>query len=256
MGDVKWTVVRMFGLNFDAMSFRQAVDEIMAVASTRLSPVPYVVTPNVDHIVRLEAQPDLYPLYEQAAFRFVDGFPVEMFARLAGKPVPERVTGADLLPVLCQRAASEGRKVFMLGGPPQAAEAAGVALQQAYGTFPFAAYCPPMGFENDSKENRKILDLIAAFDPDLLFVGVGSPKQEKWIFQHRQSIRAGIALGVGAAIEFAAGTTARAPRIVRKVGMEWFWRMVCEPRRLARRYLGNFRFFLLAWREYQAGRRG
>ncbi len=113
------------------------------------------------------------------------------------------------------------------------------------------AYSPPLGFEKDSQQNQIIVKMIAAARPDVLVVGLGAPKQELWVHAHRDQVSAPVALCVGAAIDFLAGEKPRAPRWMRRIGIEWLHRMVSEPRRLAIRYLRDAWIFpQLVWREW------
>jgi N-acetylglucosaminyldiphosphoundecaprenol N-acetyl-beta-D-mannosaminyltransferase len=98
-------------------------------------------------------------------------------------------------------------------------------------------YCPPMGFEKDDAENRRIVDMIREASPDIVFVGLGSPKQEHWIDAHMEQYGAPVSIGIGITFSFICGDVRRAPRLLQKIGLEWAWRLACEPRRLWRRYL-------------------
>jgi len=246
--------VQVFDLSFDAISFGEARQRICATARERARPIRYVVTPNVDHIVRLQEMPHLKPIYDQAHYSFADGMPVVVAANLLGHKFPERVTGADLVPALCEDAAKQSLRVFMMGGPPQTAELALKKLQERFGAFTCEAYCPPMGFDSNPEETARIIERINRFNPDILFVGVGSPKQERWVFDHRDTLHCGIALGIGAAIEFAAGTVSRAPVFMQKSGTEWIWRLCQDPKRLAKRYWKDLVFLKICWNEWRKTR--
>ena len=169
---------------------------------------------------------------------------------LFGKPLPQAITGSDLLPAICKYGASRSLTVALMGGPPGAAHAAGERLAAQYlGIKIVWTYCPPLGFETDAEQSRFIESEIARTDPDVLFVGVGAPKQENWMFTHKSRIRTGVMLGVGAAIEFTAGTLPRAPKWMRRVGLEWAFRLLHDPRRLALRYFRDLRFFVIVFRQ-------
>ncbi|HEX3470595.1 MAG TPA: WecB/TagA/CpsF family glycosyltransferase [Silvibacterium sp.] len=186
-----------------------------------------------------------------------DGVSVVLASRLLGQPVPQRVTGGDLMERLCAEAARHGFSVFFLGGLPGAATAAAVNLERRYPALRIAGtYCPPRGFENDSMESAHIRQLIADSAPDLLCVAFGAPKQEIWMHENCPSLPVGAAIAVGAAFDTQAGLRRRAPRWTHKAGMEWLYRFLLEPRRLWRRYLiGNPRFLLLVLRQRLVGSR-
>lgn len=236
----------------DRITFRQAVDKILAWAKSRDS--HYVVTPNADHVLQLESDIVLQKVYSEASLVTCDGKPVLWASYLLGKPIPQSVTGSDLLPALCKYGASQSLKVALIGGPPGSAAAAGKRLVDAYpGLNVVWTYCPPLGFENDSLQSDFIVSEISRTDPDLVFVGVGAPKQEKWIHAHKGRIRTGVMLGIGAAIEFTAGTLPRAPKWMRRVGLEWAFRLLSDPKRLAIRYFRDLRFFSIIMHQFFKG---
>jgi N-acetylglucosaminyldiphosphoundecaprenol N-acetyl-beta-D-mannosaminyltransferase len=152
--------------------------------------------------------------------------------------VPERVAGSDLVPALFAAARDdEPLKVYLLGAGPGVAErAAGKIERQWPGVKVVGTYSPPLGFERDDGENAAIMARIAGAKPDVLVVGLGAPKQELWVHKHREKIAAKVALCVGATIDFLAGEKSRAPRWMQRVGLEWFYRVASEPKRLAARY--------------------
>jgi N-acetylglucosaminyldiphosphoundecaprenol N-acetyl-beta-D-mannosaminyltransferase len=186
-----------------------------------------------------------------------DGISVVLAARLLERPIPERVTGGDLMERLCAESARHGFSVFFLGGLPEAAAMAAAKFRRRYPTLRIAGtYCPPRGFERDSMESAHIRRLIKDAAPDLLCVAFGAPKQEIWMHENCPSLPIGAAIAVGAALDTQAGLRKRAPRWTHAIGMEWLYRLTREPKRLWRRYLfGNTRFVLLVLRQWVAGSR-
>ena len=241
--------VQVAGFKFDCLNFDDAVNRIIEIAKSKMHPAPFVVTPNVDHVLRLEKSIELREIYEKAVLILADGMPLVWLSRLQSQRLPERVTGADLLPAICERAAGQGVGVYLLGGPPGAAKKAADSLNKKYPSLVVGEYCPPFGFEFDEMENERIIKLINAQEPGVLFVGVGSPKQEMWIARFRSQLNVGICLGVGAAIEFQAGLLKRAPVWMQRSGTEWIYRMLSDPRRLVKRYASNAAFLLVVGRE-------
>lgn len=229
--------VLLYGITIDNLTPAEAVEEVRRLLDYGKGQ-HYVVTPNVDHVVRLEHDPAFRKAYASAALVLPDGMPLVWASRLLGRPLRGRVTGADLLPQVCQMAAASGKSIFLLGGREGVAEGAARNLQARFPGLRIAGfYSPPMGFERDAAENRRIVERVNRARPDILAIGLGAPKQELWISEHRRSLDFGVALCVGAALDFAAGTLARAPRWMREAGLEWLWRLAREPRRLWKRYL-------------------
>ena len=190
-------------------------------------------------------------LIRDADLSVADGAPVVWAGRLAGRRLPERVTGADLLWSLCAAAAEDGKTVYLLGGDDGVPERAAEALRAAYPGLQVVGTCsPPYGFERDPLQLGRCRDGLVAARPDVVFVGLGFPKQEMLIQRFAEVLPGTWWLGCGAALPFAAGTLARAPRWMRAVGLEWFFRLVSEPKRLFRRYVLHdlpFAVGLLGW---------
>lgn len=228
--------IELFGMPFHALTFERAV--AMMIDMARGDQSRYVVTANVDHVIRFSRQPDVRRLYTQADLVVADGMPLIWASRLLGMPLPERVAGSDLMPALCAAAESEGLSVFFLGGADDAAEAAARVLKTRHPALKIAGiHVPPFGFERDAEASKIALDAVRSARPDILFVGLGSPKQEHWIAAHRETCGAKLSIGVGITFSFVAGRVQRAPRWMQRCGLEWLHRLCQEPRRLWKRYL-------------------
>jgi len=212
--------VQMFGLYFNAATLGEAAQMVVAAAEQQNKGL--VVTPNVDHIVMMDRDAEMKALYQSAMFRFADGMPLIWFSKLFMKPsLPERVTGADLLPAIASLADKKGMKLFFLGGNEGVAALAAKELQKSNPGLQIAGtYCPPFGFEHDACESSKIVNIINQSGADILFVGVGAPKQEKWAARYLEQLEVGPVLGVGASFDFAAGTVKRAPLLFQRIGMD------------------------------------
>jgi N-acetylglucosaminyldiphosphoundecaprenol N-acetyl-beta-D-mannosaminyltransferase len=209
-----------------------------------------VVTPNADHVVNLERNPALRAAYARADLVVPDGMPVVWASWLLGTPVKERVTGSDLMPRLCELAAAHGLKVFILGGAAGVAARAAQNLASRYpGLAVAGTHSPPMGFELDAAQDARVVEAIRASDADIVFVCLGSPKQDVWMARHVDLFDKGVFLGVGAAVDFCAGTVRRAPRWMQRSGTEWLYRLSQQPGKLAGRYLRDLYFFVLIGRE-------
>lgn len=205
----------------------------------------YVVTPNVDHIVQLETNRELQEVYKNAALILTDGKPLLWIANWYGTPIKEKISGSDLFPLLCNMAAAKGYKMFFLGAAEGVAKRAAENLTMKYkGLQVVGTYSPPFGFENNKNEMDKIKNMIKASKPDILIVGLGCPKQEKFMYHHCKELGVPISLGLGASFDFEAGNIKRAPRWMANHGLEWLFRITQDPRRMAKRYLVNGRKIL------------
>jgi N-acetylglucosaminyldiphosphoundecaprenol N-acetyl-beta-D-mannosaminyltransferase len=245
--------VQLFGATIDVLSTAQAVDKLVSMAF-QPGPCRYVVTPNVDHVLLLQKHAELRRAYEAATLVLADGMPVVLASRLFGKRLPERVSGSDVVPALFSAVTPEKPlRVFLLGAAPGVAARAAIAIAKRYpGVLPVGVHSPPLGFENVAIENETILGAVAAAKPHVLVLGLGSPKQELWMYRHADHLDANLALCVGATIDFLAGEKTRAPRWMQQSGLEWFHRLSSEPRRLAGRYASNaLGFPRLVWREWR-----
>jgi N-acetylglucosaminyldiphosphoundecaprenol N-acetyl-beta-D-mannosaminyltransferase len=246
--------IQLLNMEIDPLTLQQAVAQVRNWIDQRDGVCRYVVTPNVQHSVLIQEHAGLRAAYADAGLVLADGLPVVMAARLLRQALPERVPGSDLVPALLASATAERRlRVFLLGAAP------GVAIRAAAriaGQWPaveiVGTHSPPLGFEHEAAHNAHILSLIRAAAPDVLIVGLGAPKQELWVHRYQVQIAAPVALCVGATIDFLAGEKRRAPRWMQRVGLEWLHRCLCEPRRLAKRYLHDAVVFpRLVWRQWR-----
>jgi len=242
--------IEILGIKIDNIFFKEAL--LLTERLVKQCSPSYIVTPNVDHLITLQRDVLFKKIYEEADLVLADGVPLLWAAKLLGTPLEQRITGADLLPALCELASKNGYKIFLLGGLPGVAEkASNVLKNRYYGINIVGTYCPPFGFEFDFKQIDKICEVVRNSKPDILFVGLGAPKQEKFIWKHRMRMGVPLSLGVGAAIDFIAGTKKRAPMWIQKIGLEWFFRMVLEPKRLLKRYLiKDIAFFFIVYKEW------
>jgi N-acetylglucosaminyldiphosphoundecaprenol N-acetyl-beta-D-mannosaminyltransferase len=198
----------------------------------------WIVTPNLDILRNCHRDPSVRELVGSASVRVADGMPLVWTAWIQGTRLPARVAGSNLISSLSTAAAERGRSIFMLGGDPGTAElAAGVLLQRSPSLRVVGTCCPPRGFEHDEQEMARLIDAVVQARPDIVFVALGSPKQERLIYRIRDRLPGAWWVGVGISFSFLSGRVARAPRWMQKTGLEWLHRLFQEPRRLARRYL-------------------
>ena len=231
-------LVRILDLAVDRVTMAEALDRLDLMV--KVGGPFQVLTPNVDHIMRVRKDPEFRRVYEEGDLVVADGTPLVWASRLLGDRLPERVSGSDLVPCLCGLAAKYGYSVYLMGGQPGAAAASSRILQVKYPGLRIAGHaCPPLGFHLDPAVNKGFLEHIRKAKPDLLFVALGAPKQEIWIHRHKVELGVPVSIGVGATLDFIAGIVKRAPRFTHRLGVEWLWRLLCESRRLWRRYLVN-----------------
>lgn len=199
----------------------------------------WLVTVNLDILRRYHRDPTARALYAEADLRVADGMPLVWASRVQRTDgVPERVAGATLAATLAERAAVEGRSLYLLGGAPGAATGAAATLRARHPTLRIAgASSPRIGSPPTSVQVRALASELCATPPDLLLVGLGSPKQEHLIRALRPLLPATWMIGVGVTFSFLSGQVRRAPGWAQRAGLEWAHRMAQEPRRLARRYL-------------------
>jgi N-acetylglucosaminyldiphosphoundecaprenol N-acetyl-beta-D-mannosaminyltransferase len=180
---------------------------------------------------------DLRKAYQDAGLVLGDGLPLIFMCKLLNELRPQRVRGADLMRELCHVSAERGYRSFFLGGRPEALTVLTERLTEAYpGLAVVGSMSPPFREMNDL-ESEEMIRQINDSNPDILWVGLGAPKQELWMARHRHKINAPVMIGVGAAFDFLSGSKKEAPLWVQRSGCEWLFRMCSEPRRLARRYL-------------------
>lgn len=228
--------ISLLGVPLHSTTLAGAVDHV--ARSARAGVGGWVITPNLDILRRLVREPEFEALSSGATLRLADGQILVWASRMRGSPLPERVAGSDLIWALTARAAQDGLGVFFLGGNPGSAQAAADVLKaRSPGLRVAGIECPPFGFENDAEYGVRLRELIRAANPAIVYVALGSPKQEKLIAQLREVVPGAWLLGIGVTFSFVSGELRRAPVWVRKLGMEWLHRLVQEPRRLAKRYL-------------------
>jgi N-acetylglucosaminyldiphosphoundecaprenol N-acetyl-beta-D-mannosaminyltransferase len=198
----------------------------------------YVVTPNVDHVVVGERDERLRSAYADASLSLADGMPLVWLSKIAGCPLPEKVSGSDLVRPLLRRAASSGFRVYFLGAAPGVGKRAADALREEMPSLNIAGIdAPPLGFEKRDETERETFDKMLVARPDIVLVALGSPKQEILMHEWNKRGATAVMLGIGASIDFLAGEVKRAPPWMSTIGAEWLFRLAQDPKRLAKRYL-------------------
>lgn len=210
----------------------QAIEDM--IASEKKS---YIVAINVDVVMKIESDSHLKEITDKADMVLVDGKPLEWIAKWHKRPIKAKISGSDLVPILCERATVKGYSIFIIGGKEGIAEKAKQNLERNLpGIRIVGTYAPPFGFEKDEKELNRINEMISSAHPDILIVCFGCPKQEKWIYENYQKYDAKVSVCAGATVDFLAGNVNRAPKWMSDHGLEWFYRFLQEPKRMFKRY--------------------
>ena len=210
----------------------------------------YVVAINVDVVMKIEADQYLKKITDNADMVLVDGKPLVWISKWHKHPVKAKISGSDLVPLLCEKARDKGYSVFIIGGKDGIADQAKANLEKNLpGINIVGTYAPPFGFENDKNELEKINTMISNAHPDLLIACFGCPKQEKWIYENYQKYDAKVSVCAGATVDFLAGNVNRAPRWMSEHGLEWFYRFTQEPKRMFKRYfVDDIKVAKLVWK--------
>jgi N-acetylglucosaminyldiphosphoundecaprenol N-acetyl-beta-D-mannosaminyltransferase len=215
-----------------------------------------VFTPNVDHVVLAEEDEGFRAAYAAASLSLIDGTPVLWACRALGRSAPEKVSGSDLIAPLAELAAARGWRVYLLGTSPQVIAAAVDRLRARFPGFDVVGSdSPRVDMAAPAAARRTLWERAAAARPHLVLVALGSPKGELFAHEARDALRPAVFIGIGAGLDFLAGVARRAPAWLSRIGLEWLYRLLHEPRRLWRRYLVRDRQFVpILWREWRRGR--
>lgn len=246
------TRMRLMNTEIDNLTMYETLDAIDSLIKE--DNCSYVVTPNVDHIVQLEKDEELKRVYENASLILTDGKPLIWISNWYKTPIKEKISGSDLFPRVCDLAAKKGYTMYLLGAAEGVADKAAKNLIDKYkGLNIVGTYSPPFGFEKDKVELKKIERQIQEVHPDILIVGLGCPKQEKYMYHHCKELGVPISFGLGASIDFEAGNIKRAPKWMSEHGLEWLYRITQDPKRLAKRYLVDDMKIISIARKYRRG---
>jgi N-acetylglucosaminyldiphosphoundecaprenol N-acetyl-beta-D-mannosaminyltransferase len=228
--------IRLNGVNLHQITQAQCVEYLLDELDAGHGGM--VVTPNLDHLRRCETDLNFGALVAEAQLVVADGMPLVWASRLQRTPLPERIAGSDLVTSLTVEAGKRGRSVFLLGGATGTAEGAAALLKERFPeTIIAGTFFPPAGFEYDAILMSRMEAALQAADPDIVYVALGSPKQERLIGRLKHLLPHTWWMGVGVSFSFLTGDVKRAPRWMQVSGLEWTHRLVQEPRRLFKRYV-------------------
>jgi len=239
----------ILGVPIDRLTESDALERILALAGTPVTPPPYVATVNVDFLVNTQSwwpgvprHPELLESLREAALVTADGMPVVWASRLLGGGLPARVAGSDLVPMLARAAVPRSVSLYLLGGAGTSAQDAANRLVQQNPGLRIAGVDAPFvhvagaAMATSDEDDQQICARINATNANVLLIGFGNPKQEIWFARNRHRLRVGVALGVGGTFNFLTGRVGRAPAWMQRTGLEWIYRLLAEPGRLWKRY--------------------
>ena len=211
----------------------------------------YVCVAPVSTIVDCQSDPEYRDIVNKADMVTPDGMPVVWIGKWLGHQEIERTYGPDLMETFCGLSQDKGYKHFLYGGAESTCQLLESVLKKRFPKISIVGRYSPPFMESFVPESREIIENMNRLDPDVIWVGLGSPKQDYWINYHRKNLEAPVILGVGAAFDFLSGAKKQAPRWMQKSGLEWLFRLCSEPKRLWRRYLlGNTKFIFYVSRDF------
>jgi N-acetylglucosaminyldiphosphoundecaprenol N-acetyl-beta-D-mannosaminyltransferase len=234
----------VLGVRVDAVQIPQAVQRIESWIAER-GPARYVAVTGMHGVSIAQEEVDFRPILEGASLVVADGMPLVWLGRLRGhQHMQRRVYGPELMETFCRETGPRYRH-FFYGGAPGVADALAQAEQERHNIQIAGTYCPPFR-QLTEEEEKEVQRRVEEARPDVLWVGLSTPKQERWMFEHRHTLKVPVMLGVGAAFDLNTGRLKQAPEWMRENGLEWLFRLCAEPRRLWQRYIWNGSKFAMA----------
>lgn len=241
--------VDLGGVLIDRVNVSSALDRVRDFL--RSGKTNQIVTVNLDFVAIARRDPDFRETLNRADLAVADGMPLVWVSRMGDDPLPQRLTGVELVDECCELAVETDTSIFLLGAAPGVADLAAERLRERFpGLRIVGVYAPPFGRLSD-EENERILQTINAARPDFLFVALGAPQQDMWIRANRDRLDVPVCMGVGCVLDLLAGVVSRAPAWMQHAGLEWLYRLLQEPSRLWRRYIVDD-MPVLAWLVRQA----
>ncbi len=234
----------ILGVRISAVNLKTAADQIEQWIVNRTK--AYVCLAPVSTVMDCQKDKEYCDIVNNADMVTADGMPLVWFGHWRGAKTVGRTYGPDLMNIFCALSEAKGYKHFFYGGSSQTNRLLVKSLKDRFPKLLIVGQYAPAFMACQQKEKSQVIDQINASGADVLWVGLGSPKQDFWMALHRGEITVPVIIGVGAAFDFLSGTKAQAPRWMQKSGLEWLFRLCCEPSRLGRRYLfGNIGFLYL-----------
>lgn len=233
------------GVEFNVVSLQEVLDLISEQVHRGTAP-KVISTINTDLLLIAQSDATFRNIVENSWIRTCDGTPILWISRFLRRPLPERVAGADLTELICQRGMAKHLVPFFLGAQNGVAEQAKEVVEQRFpGLCVAGTYSPSRGEIYSDVDSLRIAKIINDSGANILLVAFGSPIQEKWIARYKDNLAVSVIIGVGASLDFLSGRIKRAPKLLQHLGLEWFYRVLQEPRRLTPRYIRDFRLIKL-----------
>jgi N-acetylglucosaminyldiphosphoundecaprenol N-acetyl-beta-D-mannosaminyltransferase len=223
MKNNNWTKTQILNVKVEFPSLEQAVSWVSE--AIKYNKVVQITTPNPEQVVLAQKDREFFKVLNSSDLAICDGIGLCLVAK---KKLSDRITGTDLMLALCKEAAKKNWKIFLLGGETEVAKKTARILNAEY-----SQGSEDIAKETD-KENQEIIKKINAFKPHLLFVAYGAPYQELWLAKNLPKLKVNVGMGVGGAFDYISGKIRRAPEWLQSIGLEWLWRLVCQPWRLKR----------------------
>ncbi|WP_200977084.1 WecB/TagA/CpsF family glycosyltransferase [Echinicola sp. 20G] len=234
----RFNKVDILGVKVSNISFNDTIEYI--VDAVKLKKRTAIFTPNMNLLVTAHKDDSYKDILNTSSLLIPDGKPLIWTSMLLKQPLTEKVSGSSLFFKLCEVSAKKKLKIFLLGAAPGVGKMAKNNLESLYpGLTINGTYSPPFGFENDKSEVNKIVKLLKDSQSDILVVGLGAPKQEKFISRYYQKYDIPVSLGLGSSIDYAAGVQKMAPEWMKKAGLGWLFRLCYQPVRLGKRYFSE-----------------
>jgi N-acetylglucosaminyldiphosphoundecaprenol N-acetyl-beta-D-mannosaminyltransferase len=234
----------VLGVPVSAITMADALDTMDTWIRARTP--RYVCVTGVHGVMESQRDEEIRRIHRRAGLVTPDGMPLVWLAHLGGHAHVERVYGPDVMLASCERSIQTGARHFFFGGAPGIADRVAARLSARFPGLSVAGTCCPPFRPVTPEEDEQLIEAINAANPDIVWVGLSTPKQERWMADHVGRLRAPVLVGVGAAFDFHAGVKPQAPRWMQRYGLEWSFRLATEPRRLWKRYLINNPSFV--WR--------
>ncbi len=226
----------ILGVRIDKVDMAETVAKVEQFIAAR-TPLRIIYTPNLDFLAKMRTDREFREIVNSADLSVSDGMGLVYAAKIRGDPVPGLVGGRRLFEQLCAVAADRGYKIFLMGAGPGVVQQASVVLQHRFPAIKIAGvFTPPYFSEAGGPEGIRMIEAVNRSGADILFIGLGSPKQERWIYYYRKQLQVPVVIGVGASFDLMAGRITTPPKWVTDAGFEWVYRLAAEPRRLWRRY--------------------
>jgi N-acetylglucosaminyldiphosphoundecaprenol N-acetyl-beta-D-mannosaminyltransferase len=235
MGLPSWSY-RVLGVRVDAVQIPEVCARVEEWIQHR-DDCRYVVVAGMHGVMEAQDDPTLKAILNAADLVVPDGMPLVWLSRFRGCPLARRVYGPELMLEVCRQTATTNCRHFLVGGAPGVADRLATVLKCRFPELVISGTCSPPFQPLTEAQEEELVAMINRAAPDIVWVGFSTPKQERWMYRHRDRLKAAVLLGVGAAFDIHSGTRNQAPRWMRENGWEWLFRLFQEPRRLWRRYL-------------------